>query len=307
MGRPLKKTLDFFMHEATARNDRKIKILRRRHGNDGYAAYFILLEMLCQEKTAQLDLSNSLVLEDAIDETGLRDEAHLYSILETCCDTGLFDAGMWRSERVVHSHGLYERYLDSLKSRKADAERKRQASRQQQLEARIAEIEKSEAGQRSRSTETDPESDLQITYTYTDQKTGVQAESGRKTPEKPKKKQAESSFQAIQQDAVDPFLMQGNASEVKNFLCPSPNEWNQDALKVWSRLWRDSGREPGDESLNLIAYIRKRWNPGHPDHDAFLDEVAIVRRRLEKRAPDAEVAAAQSLDAPVFSEGGLQW
>ena len=46
MARPRKNNAEYFSHDATLRNDIKIKALRSNFGSDGYASYCILLEIL---------------------------------------------------------------------------------------------------------------------------------------------------------------------------------------------------------------------------------------------------------------------
>ncbi|MEO1209895.1 MAG: Lin1244/Lin1753 domain-containing protein [Cyanobacteria bacterium J06638_20] len=140
-GRPKKLTLDFFIHDHDARCDRKVRGLRRRHGNDGYATYFILLEMLCSEDGLILNLSDPLDVETAVEECGTRDDAHLYAIIQTCVELRLLDRQMWESERCVFSHGLYQRYEARLQQRKADAEKKRNYRKAKQVEEKLQAME----------------------------------------------------------------------------------------------------------------------------------------------------------------------
>ena len=140
-GRPQKLTLDFFLHDKDARRDRKIRALRKKHGNDGYATFFCLLEMICDEDGLRLNLANSVDLEIAVEDCGLRDDAHFYKVLHTCVDIGLFDKQMWESERIVFSHALYRRYLDRLEERKQAAIRKKRSRDAKSLQTRISDAE----------------------------------------------------------------------------------------------------------------------------------------------------------------------
>lgn len=124
MARPKKLTLDFYLHDADARGNRKIRSLRRKHGNDGYTTFFVLLEMLCQEDGLKLCISDHFEAETVAEECGLRDVAHLYAVLQTCTAIGLFDRQLWEGERVIFSHGLYERFISRLEERQKAAERK---------------------------------------------------------------------------------------------------------------------------------------------------------------------------------------
>jgi len=48
MARPQKNNLDYFPHDNSMRNDRKIKALRAKFEHKGYAIYNMLLEILCE-------------------------------------------------------------------------------------------------------------------------------------------------------------------------------------------------------------------------------------------------------------------
>jgi hypothetical protein len=137
MARPKKLTLDFFVHSANARSDRRIKSLRRREKNDGYATYYILLEMSCTENDMKLDLSNDITIEDVADECGLRDVAHLYKVIESCISVGLFNSQLWKSERIIFSDDLHSSYLERLEDRKATAERKHRSIEAKSLQEKI--------------------------------------------------------------------------------------------------------------------------------------------------------------------------
>lgn len=140
MSRPQKLTLDFFIHDAHASDDRKIRRLDRKHGNDGYATYFRLLEKCCQERGLRLRLKDSEEAEIAVEYCKLRDCQHLYSIIQSCSEIGLFNRQLWESEREVFSDAFHDRYVERLKQRKTDATRKRQSRAAKALQERIDEL-----------------------------------------------------------------------------------------------------------------------------------------------------------------------
>lgn len=157
MARPRKKTLDFFMHDTSAHEDVKIRRLTRKHGAYGYAAYFVLLELLGKEDGMRLDLSDLMDLEVVVEKTHARDEAHLHQIIQDCVEARLFDRQLWEGERVVFSHGLYKRYVGRLEERRADAERKKHERAAKVLQDRILELEQKEKSETDLETDLDPE------------------------------------------------------------------------------------------------------------------------------------------------------
>jgi hypothetical protein len=137
MARPKKLTMDFFIHDATASADRKIRLVSKKHGNDGYATYFRLLEALCQEQGMKLSLADTETGELLAEDFHLRDVQHLYKIIQYCADINLFDKQLWESERLVFSHGLHDRYAARLEERKSAAERQRRSRDAKAIQKKI--------------------------------------------------------------------------------------------------------------------------------------------------------------------------
>jgi len=140
MARPKKLTLDFFVHSANARHDRRIKSLRRREKNDGYATYYILLEMSCSENEMKLHLNDEITVEEVVEECGLTESSHFYRIVNSCVSVGLFNKQLWDSQKIVFSDDLYNSYIDRLEDRKASAERKQRFSEAKSLQDKIDEV-----------------------------------------------------------------------------------------------------------------------------------------------------------------------
>jgi hypothetical protein len=61
MARPKKNNADYFSHDVGMRNDIKIKALRRKYGNNGYAAYLIILEILTNEDHFELEWNDMCI------------------------------------------------------------------------------------------------------------------------------------------------------------------------------------------------------------------------------------------------------
>ena len=118
MGRPKKLTLDFFMHDANASSNLKIRVLENKFGNEGYSTYFKLLELLCQSDGMKLDASSAEYLEVLAVDFYLRDIQHLLNIIQSCADIGLFDKQLWESRRVIFSHDIVENNAAQINHKK---------------------------------------------------------------------------------------------------------------------------------------------------------------------------------------------
>ena len=171
MARPRKLTMDFFIHDANASADKKIKLISKKHGNDGYATYFRLLESLCHEPGMQLSLKDPEMAELLAEDYRLRDIQHLYKIIQCCADIRLFDKQLWESDRVVFSHGLFDRYSDRLEDRKDAAIRKKRSREAKALQEKLDTLNEvvtrdnpvtSEMSQDCHSPDTDTDTDPEI-------------------------------------------------------------------------------------------------------------------------------------------------
>lgn len=140
MGRPQKLTLDFYIHDAHASDDRKVKRLERKFKNDGYATFFKVLERLCREKGMKLSLADLEDAEILAEECNLRDCHHLFAIIQFCTEIGLLNKQLWESERLVFSDSFQQRYIDRLEQRKSDAKRKRRSREVKALQGKIDSI-----------------------------------------------------------------------------------------------------------------------------------------------------------------------
>jgi len=97
MARPKKKTVDYFPH--SCENGKTLFILEQHFGNDGYAFWFKLLELLGKTPNHYLDLQNSADFEFLQAKTKLSD-VDTCRILDLLCRLGAIDAKLWQN-RIV--------------------------------------------------------------------------------------------------------------------------------------------------------------------------------------------------------------
>jgi hypothetical protein len=89
----------WFSHDAEARNNKKLRILRNEYKNDGYAWYFMLLEILRAENEHILNMNEELTRRFVITELGMEPKA-FDKFIELCVSIRLFifDEGyLWSS------------------------------------------------------------------------------------------------------------------------------------------------------------------------------------------------------------------
>jgi len=114
MARPRKAVVDYFPHDTTHR--KTIYILESRWGNDGYAAWFKLLEQLgksnghyldCRNKTDLMYLASKLFVSEQV----------FTDIMDTLANLDAIDRGLWRHKLVYCQH-FVDRVADAYRRRK---------------------------------------------------------------------------------------------------------------------------------------------------------------------------------------------
>lgn len=119
MGRSKKLNADYYLHDTSMRNDRKIQAIRRKYGLEGYGAWCILLEVLADADYFQLQVDD-VELELLAADFGVEAE-WLISFLEFLDRLKLV---VWNREGgILECHRLTESMQPLLQKREAVAKR----------------------------------------------------------------------------------------------------------------------------------------------------------------------------------------
>lgn len=120
MARPKKQKVDYFPHYV--KGGRTLFILEEKYGNDGYAFWFKLLELLCDSDGHFIDCRNSSNWEFLLAKTHTEAEK-AEEIMSTLVNLGKIDAELW-AEKVIWVQSLlnnvssvYERRREDLPER----------------------------------------------------------------------------------------------------------------------------------------------------------------------------------------------
>ena len=116
MGRPAKSGVDFFSHDTGAHNRRTLSALRSRFGNDGYAFWFILLELLGEQQELTLDCSDEINWIYLCTETQVS-EVSAAEILNLLSRLGAIDKDLWLNHKIIWCQGFVDRLKDVYKKR----------------------------------------------------------------------------------------------------------------------------------------------------------------------------------------------
>mgnify|MGYP001037661981 FL=1 len=117
MARPQKSGVAYFSHDVGAHSKRTLSALRRRFGNDGYAFWFILLELLGEQEGLFLDCSDELNWVYLCTETAV-DENTAAEILALLARVDAIDNNLWTQRKIIWCQSFAERLEFVYKKRR---------------------------------------------------------------------------------------------------------------------------------------------------------------------------------------------
>lgn len=116
MARPRKQTIDYFPHACD--HGKTMFILEQKHGNNGYALWFKLLEILGKTEGHFLDLNNGASWEFLQAKTKLPGEVCL-EILDLLAKLDAIDRELWAA-KIVWSQNFMDGVADVYKNRRIE-------------------------------------------------------------------------------------------------------------------------------------------------------------------------------------------
>jgi len=122
VGRPKKDGVDYFSHDINATGGRTIFTLESKYGNDGYAFWFKLLEILGAQSTLSYDCNDCSNWFFLIAKTKVSEEKAT-EILNTLSQVDAIDRDLW-CEKVIWVEKFSERLDDVFRKRGAETPKK---------------------------------------------------------------------------------------------------------------------------------------------------------------------------------------
>ena len=119
MGRPRKQTVDYFPHFVSTDSRTKF-ILEQSWGNDGYAFWFKLLELLGRSEGHYYDCS-ATANEKYLVALMKLDKDTISEILEVLADLGNIDKELWEERKVIWCQSLVDNLQDVYSKRTVSA------------------------------------------------------------------------------------------------------------------------------------------------------------------------------------------
>lgn len=120
MARPIKNTVDYFPH--IIQNGKTIFILESKYGNDGYAFWFKLLELLGSSHNHVYDYNNPADWEFMLAKTKVSEEM-ANNILKTLADLGAIDEELLK-KKLIWCENFLKGIEDVYKRRKVEIPQK---------------------------------------------------------------------------------------------------------------------------------------------------------------------------------------
>ena len=108
MARKQKHCVDYFPHDCHL--TKILRIVTKKFGNDGYAFYYRLREMLGKTPKHGYDANSTMKHDYLLTKTGVDSELAVL-IIELLCEFGEIDADLWKIEKLI----WWQNFVDSLK------------------------------------------------------------------------------------------------------------------------------------------------------------------------------------------------
>ena len=117
MSRKKKNHVDYFPHDT--HQSKSVRIISKKYGNDGYAFYYKLRELLGRTENYNYDLSKSIDWLDFIGEMDV-EEQQAKKLIEFLVTIGELDKELWEQESRLWSNSLIEDISDVYDKRVAE-------------------------------------------------------------------------------------------------------------------------------------------------------------------------------------------
>ena len=135
-GRPSKTTVDYFPHYC--RHGKTMMILEQKYGNDGYAFWFKLLELLGDSEGHQLDLNDPIAWEFLQSKSRLSEET-CTEILNLLSKLKAIDPELWK-EQIIWCDNFVQGITDAYRNRVVEIPQKPELKRKKLSDEDISDV-----------------------------------------------------------------------------------------------------------------------------------------------------------------------
>ena len=97
MARPKKNTVEYFPHDCYS--NKELEIFINKHGNEGYAFYYRLFELLGITPEHQYDFTKPVDYQYLLTKTGVNEDI-FEQLTETLVDLEILDKELWKERKI---------------------------------------------------------------------------------------------------------------------------------------------------------------------------------------------------------------
>ncbi len=115
-GRPPKKGVDWFPHDTSASDSGTLHMIEVEFGNDGYAFWFKVLELLGKTEEFYIDCKKKKDWLLLVDRSRVSEEK-ANQILDSLAEMEAIDTELWEKHRVIWSDNFVDRLSELLRKR----------------------------------------------------------------------------------------------------------------------------------------------------------------------------------------------
>lgn len=117
MARPQKQTVDYFPHDTDASDGKTLTIIQSKYGNNGFAFWFKLLQLLGKTPGHYYDYNNPVELEFLCAKTHQKDTETILAMLNTLADLKAIDYELHKA-KVIWIQNFVNGIADAYKRTK---------------------------------------------------------------------------------------------------------------------------------------------------------------------------------------------
>lgn len=253
--------MKWFPHQTGANRNSKLRQVVRIHGMAGYGLWWTLLEKLYEaEGDFQIE-ATELWLADFADDCKITDPRTLTRVFDTFAEVGLISKQLW-ADQIIFCESILEKGDQYIQKRAYEAEKKRKQRAKNKVD-----VPTGQKGDRKGT-------EGQIANVPLSEIRDHNSEFIDPLPPTP--------FPEDKQKASM------NASLVRSRIFRSGlNDWNEPLIAAWISLWKQSGRDPGTDGINLRSFVRKNLHPNAEKHASMLDELTAAEKIAERSQTSA--------------------
>ena len=298
MARPAKVKVDYFPH--VTHTGKSIAILETRWGNDGYAFWFKLLELLGDSEDFAYNCNQSADWEYLLAKTRVTDPVAL-AILNKLAEIGAIDADCWTRKIVWSDH--FVRNLESVfEKRKRQAPQKPEFTEQKPDEKEVSGENRdgNSAEQDIIPTETDKlneskPNESKAEESQPEQSKPEESEGEKKEPKETRAGAGETTPPTVPVETTD---TKKKSRKLSDSVCPSQLregvEQQADTVFLTPVELERLRSEYGDEAAERIIVLLDAYKTNHPkkcseyrDDYKVITSWVIQRYREERASPKA--------------------